>query len=195
MCSSDLAAAERAVPVREDLLGQLAELALRKRRAVVRPLQLGRERLAARAERMPTPAALLSPHAQRLDDLAERLRRGLVDRTQLARGDLQRTGGRLSLPLLTARAAQARGALDGLARLFVSLDPDRVLQRGYARITAPDGRTLVDRSAAAGEAALTIHFRDGALAATPQGAAAPARAPAKPKAPPRADSSAQGKLL
>ena len=189
------AAAERAVPVREDLLGQLAELALRQRRAVVRPLQLGRERLAARAERMPAPAALLSPHAQRLDELAERLRRGLTDRTQLARGDLQRIGGRLSLPLLTARAAQARGALDGLARLFVSLDPDRVLQRGYARITAPDGRTLVDRSAAAGEAALTIHFRDGALAATPLDAAAPARAPAKPRAPPQADSSAQGKLL
>ena len=189
------AAAERAVPVREDLLGQLAELGLRQRRAVVRPLQLGRERLAARAERMPAPTALLSPHAQRLDDAAERLRRGLTDRTHLARGDLQRTAGRLSLPLLTARVAQARGALDGLARLFFSLDPDRVLQRGYARITAADGRTLVDRSAAAGETTLSIRFRDGALDVAPLGSPAPVRAPAKPKAPPQVDPTAQGKLL
>ena len=61
------AAAEMAVPVREELRGQLAELGLRQRRAVVRPLNLGRERLAARAERLPAPQALLSPYAQRLD--------------------------------------------------------------------------------------------------------------------------------
>ena len=102
------AAAELAVPVRSELINQIGELALRKRRAVQRPLQLGRERLAARAERMPQPQTLLSPYAQRLDDQAERLRRGLTDRTQLARGDLQRVAGRLSLPLVTARTAPIR---------------------------------------------------------------------------------------
>ena len=85
------AAAEQAVPVRSELLNQLAELGLRKRIAVQRPLQLGRERLAARAERLPKPQALLSPYAQRLDGEAERLRRALADRTQLARGELQRS--------------------------------------------------------------------------------------------------------
>ena len=190
------AAAERAVPVREDLLGQLAELALRKRRAVVRPLQLGRERLAARAERLPAPAVLLGPHTQRLDDLAERLRRGLTERTQLARGELQRIGAGLSPPLLRARAEHARGRLVGLARVLQSLSPNTVLARGYARITARDGRTLIDRAKAADEAALTIHFRDGALDVAPAGApTAPIRAPAKPKAPPPADPGAQGKLL
>ncbi|MBX9644421.1 MAG: exodeoxyribonuclease VII large subunit [Novosphingobium sp.] len=187
------AAAEIAVPVREELVGQLAELALRKRRAVVRPLQLGRERLAARAERLPAPAALLSPHAQKLDELAERLRRGLVDRTQLARGELQRTAARLSLPLLKARTEQARGRLDGLARIFVSLDPKRVLARGYVQVTGADGRTLVSRVKAASEARLTLHFGDGALEVTPEGAAG--RAPQKPKAAPPTDPGAQGKLL
>jgi len=187
------AAAEIAVPVREELANQLAELALRKRRAVVRPLQLGRERLAARAERLPAPAALLSPHAQKLDELAERLRRGLVDRTQLARGELQRTAARLSLPLLKARTEQARGRLDGLARIFVSLDPKRVLARGYVQVTGADGRTLVSRVKAATEARLTLHFGDGALEVTPEGAAG--RAPQKPKAAPPADPGAQGKLL
>ncbi len=190
------AAAERAVPVREDLLSQLAELALRKRRAVVRPLQLGRERLAARAERLPTPAALLSPHVQRLDDLSERLRRGLTDRTQLARGDLQRIGAGLSPPLLRARAEQAKGRLEGLGRVLQSLSPNAVLVRGYARISARDGRTLIDRAAALQEAALTIHFRDGALDVAPAGPdTAPVRAPVKPRPGPAADPGAQGKLL
>ncbi|MCC6927220.1 exodeoxyribonuclease VII large subunit [Novosphingobium sp.] len=188
------AAAELAVPVRADLADQLAELALRKRRAVVRPLQLGRERLAARADRLPAPAALLSPHAQRLDELTDRLRRGLVDRTQLARGDLQRTAARLSLPLISARAEQARGRLDGLSRLFQSLDPNRVLQRGYVRVTGAGGRTLVDRVSAAQEAGLTLHFRDGELAVSP-GPGAPVRAAAKPKPAAPTDPGAQGKLL
>ncbi|WP_309621520.1 exodeoxyribonuclease VII large subunit [Novosphingobium sp.] len=190
------AAAELAVPVRSELINQIGELALRKRRAVQRPLQLGRERLAARAERMPQPQTLLSPYAQRLDDQAERLRRGLTDRTQLARGELQRVAGRLSLPLVTARAGQARGRLDGLARLFVSLDPDRVLQRGYVRVTDGAGRTVMSQGAAAGETALTLHFRDGALGVA-VGDAPPTspRNPPRPKSPPPGASEAQGKLL
>src|SRR5262249_24228283 len=59
------AAAEIAVPVREELRAQIMELALRKRRCVVRPLSLGRERLEARVQRLPRPEALLSPYSQR----------------------------------------------------------------------------------------------------------------------------------
>jgi len=188
------AAAELAVPVREELANQIAELALRKRRAVARPLQLGRERLAARAERLPAPAALLSPHSQRLDDLAERLRRGLSDRTLLARSDLQRTAARLSLPLIAARTAEARGRLDGAARLLHSLDPARVIQRGYVRVSTRAGRTLIDRAAAAQEEALTLHFRDGELVVS-TGGSAPARAAPRPKSPPASDPDVQGKLL
>ena len=102
----------------------------------------------------------------------------------------------LSPPLLRARAEQAKGRLDGLGRVLQSLNPNAVLVRGYARISARDGRTLIDRSSAANEAALTIHFRDGSLDVAPAGtAAAPVRAPAKPKAAPPADPGAQGKLL
>jgi len=188
------AAAELAVPVRSDLAIQLAELGLRKRRAVVRPLQLGRERLAVRVQRLPAPAALLSAHVQRLDDSAERLRRALAARTQLARGDLQRVAGRLSAPLLQARLGSARDRLSALVRLFRSLDPDSVLARGYARVTGAGGRTLVDRAAAAGEPALTVHFRDGGLDVIPAGAA-PVRLAPKLKASLPPDPGAQGKLL
>ena len=188
------AAAELAVPVRSDLAIQLAELGLRKRRAVVRPLQLGRERLAARVQRLPAPAALLSGHSQRLDDAAARLGRGLVQRTQLARGELQRIAGRLSAPLLQARAGAANERLAALVRLFRSLDPQKVLARGYARILSHDGRTLIDRSTAASEPALTVVFRDGGLEVVPAGSA-PTRGVPKPKAPPSSDPGAQGKLL
>ena len=186
------AAAEMAVPVRSELANQIAELTLRKRRAVMRPLQLGRERLAARAERLPAPATLLSPQAQRLDDLSERFRRALGDRTMLARADLQRVAGRLSLPLVTAQVQTARGRLDGLARLFVSLDPDKVLSRGYVRVSA-GGRTLTTKADAAREQALVLHFQDGELPVST--GAGTARAPVRSKPPAAPEDSPQGKLL
>ncbi len=184
------AAAEIAVPVREELLAQLIELTLRKRRSVVRPVALGRERLEARVQRLPRAEALLSPYAQRLDDLGERLRRGLGERIVFSRGALQRDSARLSAPLLVARLDRARDRLDAVVRLATSLDPLRVLQRGYAQIIGADGRTLVSRAAAVGEPALLIRFRDGELAVAPAQAAAP-RSPPKP----RPASPEQGKLL
>jgi exodeoxyribonuclease VII large subunit len=188
------AAAELAVPVREELRAQLIELGLRKRRAVARPVSLGRERLEARARHLPKPEALLAAQSQRLDDEGERLRRGLGERIGVARHDFQARAGRLSLPLLKARQARAaerlasvrlapavlaarivqeRGRLDALVRVAQSLDPDRILQRGYVRVTGADGRTLVSRGQAAGEAALSLHFRDGELAVVPLGAPTP----------------------
>lgn len=187
------AAAEIAVPVRSELGNQIAELGLRKRRAVLRPLQLGRERLAARAERLPAPQALLSPKAQQLDELSDRFRRALGDRTTLARGELQRVAGKLSLPLISARIQTARGKLEGLVRLFVSLDPDTVLARGYVRVSGPAGLTLTTRATAVRETALTLHFHDGELAVAP-GAAPPRPAP-RTKSAPGQDDGPQGKLL
>ncbi len=210
------AAAEMAVPVREELNGQLAELGLRQRRAAVRPLQLGRERLAARAERLPRAEALLSPYAQALDEVSDRLRRALKDRTVSARQALQADAARLSAPLLAARLERARdrlaaarlapalvtrridtarGQLAALARLAQSLNPDNVLERGYVRVTAPDGRTLTSRAAAAGEAALALHFRDGVLDVAPAGGDAPVRGAPRPKPAPRPAPPEQGKLL
>jgi len=188
------AAAEIAVPVREELAQQLAELGLRNRRAANRPLQLGRERLQTRAERLPKPQALFSPHAQRLDQAADRLRRGLVDRTHLARGSFERVGSRLSLPLLSARLDRAQERLAGLARLHASLNPDAVLQRGYVRVTAGDGATLTTRVAAASESTLVLHFRDGELTVAP-GDVPPPAAPSRSRPAPKTPPPEQGKLL
>ena len=203
------AAAELAVPVREDLQAQLLELGLRKRRAVMRPVGLGRERLEARARRLPRPEALLAGGVQRLDDQGERLRRGLGERIAVARVQLQRGAGGLSVPLLaarlerarerlagqrlganvlTTRLEQARSRLDALARVAQSLNPDTVLLRGYVRVTGPDGRTLVSRAQAADAPNLTLHFRDGELAVAPL----EGPVPAPPVSPPRRPASSLG---
>ena len=210
------AAAELAVPVREDLLATLAEYALRARRAVVRGAMLGRERLEVRARRLPAPPALLQPAAQRLGDAGERLKRGLSGRIVVAGSLLARPSGRLSLPLLAARLARGRERLVGArltpallatrqsaeqvrlqaaARMLASLNPDNVLARGYARVTGADGRTLVSRAAAAGEPALTLHFRDGTLGVVPGDAPPPPPPRAAPSRKPAADPSQQGDLF
>ncbi|PLK27263.1 exodeoxyribonuclease VII large subunit [Novosphingobium sp. TH158] len=210
------AAAELAVPVRSDLLNQLAELALRKRKAVMRPVQLGRERLEARGQRLPQPQALLALPSQQLDEAGEKLRRGLGDRIVLARQRLSESAGRLSTPLLMARrdraaerlaalrlspalvergVALARDRLTAMVRVMTSLNPDNVLARGYARVTGADGRTLTAAAAARKEARLALHFHDGVVAVAPGGAESPVPRPANPKpAQPKANPD-QPKLL
>ena len=201
------AAAEMAVPVRAELAAALADFEARKKRAILRPVQLGRERLQARADRLPKREALLEPHAQRLDDLAERLRRGLRDRAaqgrerlsnlRLAPAVLERNlreaqralaGQKLAPALVERPLAERRERLAALGRLAEQLHPDRPLARGYVRVTDAEGRTITDRAGAAREAALTLKFRDGDLDVSTGGAAAPStprRKPAKPGTAPK----------
>jgi len=193
------AAAEMAVPVRAELAAALADFEARKKRAILRPVQLGRERLQTRADRLPKREALLEPHAQRLDDLAERLRRGLRDRAaqgrerlsnlRLAPAVLERNlreaqralAGQKLAPVLVERPlAERRERLAALGRLAEQLHPDRPLARGYVRVTDAEGRTITDRAGAAKEAALTLKFRDGDLDVSTGGAAAPSTPRRKP---------------
>ncbi|MFT4027393.1 MAG: exodeoxyribonuclease VII large subunit [Novosphingobium sp.] len=210
------AAAEIAVPVREDLHAQLADLALRKRKCALRPVALGRERLEARAQRLPRPDAILAAKAQQLDDLAERLRRGLGERivrarialrgdaaqlsTGLLRERLRRAGDRLAAARLRPEPvlrhiAEARRRVEQLDRLRRQLDPKAPLQRGYVLVTGPDGHLVRGVGVAAASAALTLEFHDGMLEVAPRGAsppAPPARRPASSQKPPVPE---QGKLL
>ena len=136
---------------------------------------LGRERLDARLLRIPRPDTLVAAKAQKLDEAAERLRRALGDRATRGRQVLQDDRHRLSAPLLQANLRHARERLSALDRVMRSLDPDSVLQRGYARVTDAGGRTLTTAAAAGREPVLTVRFRDGALPVTP--GAAPKKRP------------------
>ncbi|WP_057882250.1 exodeoxyribonuclease VII large subunit [Tsuneonella troitsensis] len=178
------AAAEMAVPVRRELAATLADFALRKQRCALRPVELGRERLEARVKRLPRIEALLAPQAQKLDDLAGRLRQGLRDRAGQAREALARDRARLSPALLMHRLERGQDRLAATVRLMASLDPDAVLQRGYVRVTGADGRTLTDVAAARKEAVLSLRFRDGPLDVSPTDGAGQVKP--RPTAPKRA---------
>lgn len=199
------AAAEMAVPVRAELVATLADFAHRKQRCALRPVELGRERLEARVQRLPSAETLLQPQAQKLDDLAERLRRGLMDRASKGRerlGNLRLSpavltrnlrdaeralaGQRLAPAMVQRPLAERRERLAALQRVMRSLDPDSVLQRGYVRVTNSDGTTLTNRRVAAKEAGLTLKFRDGDLEVAPaNGKPTPKpRKPARRKATP-----------
>ena len=207
------AAAELAVPVRRELLGQLAELALRQGRAILRPVSLGQERLAARSQRLPRPEHLLQGQSQRLDELADRLRRALGDRATLGRERLgalrlspvvlqrhaREAAARLArvplAPALVLRPlAERRERIAALARLAQQLHPERPLARGYAMVLDSGGHALTSAAAALREPLLTVRFADGAVQAVPETAArANLRKPARPGT--AADSPGQPKLL
>ena len=155
----------------------------------------------ARVRLMPRPENLLAPQTQRLDDLGERLRRALGDRSAKGRERLAGAAARLSPALLTRSAAEAQRRLDrarlspalverplrhgadrlaALTRVMSQLHPEKPLERGYAIIRTAEGKALTTRAEAAGEAALVLQWRDGTMDAVPAGSA-PAPVPAKPR--------------
>ncbi len=197
------AAAEMAVPVRADLTLQLGDLGQRARRAAQAQLERNGERLEARARLLPKPESLYDRQAQRLDDAAERLKRGLAARASLAETALARASGGLRPARLTDRLARAGERLEALGRMARQLHPDRPLKLGYARVTGADGSTLTSRAASVKQALLHLHFDDGLLDVTPVDALEAATSSAKAAPNPRsaakrsqpAESSAQPKLL
>ncbi|MGE4322373.1 MAG: exodeoxyribonuclease VII large subunit [Sphingobium sp.] len=179
------AAAELAVPVRAELIATLVDMGLRSGRAVRRGVGQARERLDMQMRLMPARDMLLSPQRQRLDQLSDGLAGGLRHRVAAARIHLGQVGGALRPALLRQQLLRATDrldrlalrpdylarlhadratALDRMARLFVSLDPDRPLQRGFARVMA--GPALIaDTAGARAAGAVTLHFADGAVGA------------------------------
>jgi exodeoxyribonuclease VII large subunit len=182
------AAAEMAVPVRAEIAATLADLAHRKRRCALAPVQLGRERLTARAERLPSVQALLQPQGQRLDELGEALRRGLQARAASKREQLGAL--RLSPATLERSLREAAGKLGALGRLAEQCNPLRLLEKGYVQVTVPGGPTVTTRAAASAHGLLELHFADGVLPVTTNAARG-----AKPRPRPDAPATRQEDLF
>ncbi len=197
------AAAEMAVPVRLDLKERLAQQGLRMDASVRRTLQRATERLEAQRRLLPRPADLAAPWAQRADELAERLRRGLERRADGAKIAFAGTATRLSPALLRRRLAlghdrltalrlpsaqlqrhltDAQSRLDALARLAETLHPEAPLKRGFARVSDAEGRTIMTADAAKAAAQVAIRFADGSVDAV----VGTALRPKSPKSPPPA---------
>ena len=91
------AAAERAVPVRADLLAELASLNARQARGVARFFDERRTRLRSAARALPRPDEFLALVRQRFDTVAARLPQALRANVQHHRVDLAKISGRLSV--------------------------------------------------------------------------------------------------
>jgi exodeoxyribonuclease VII large subunit len=181
------AAAEIAVPNRLDLLagveGRRADLFGGLRRA----LELRAERWQALRARLTSPGALIRQHAQRLDDLWERVRaagRGRAERAAerllaarekllvlrpdrfhaLQRQRVGESAARLA-PALRRHLGALRERLEAQVGLLDSLSPLAVLRRGYGAVRHADGRPLRSVAEVQASAGIGVRLADGALEA------------------------------
>jgi exodeoxyribonuclease VII large subunit len=199
------AAAEIAVPVRAELLAQIAALAARQIGSWQRGMEVRRTELRAAARALPARDELLADPRQRLDTLAKRLPRVLHANAQLHRTHLTRAAARLTprlLKLRLARSSEIVVTLDQRGKLaqqnYLQRRADRVLAagqllaaysyhgvlaRGFALVRDGEGHPLRSAAAVTGRMRLDIEFSDGRVGATADGDSAPApTARAKPRA-------------
>lgn len=99
------------------------------------------QRLAAVAARLSRPQALLVQHSQWLDRLSSRLQSGVQSQLTRSRHRLDRQQDRLAFS--RGQQTQQRGErLERLALRLSSVDPHRVLERGYAWLSDENGQAL-----------------------------------------------------
>lgn len=178
------AAAEKAVPVRAELLAQAAETGLRLDAALRRFLRERGDRVCLLARALGDPARALQPLMQRLDERADRLQAAWAgyfrraqsrvaeaklrhprDLVRLAGQKLQAMAHRLE-SMGKERLLQADKRLDRLAAMLEALSPRAVMGRGYALVYGATG-ALVTRVAQMkkGEK-IRLELQDGARAAS-----------------------------
>jgi exodeoxyribonuclease VII large subunit len=201
------AAAEMAVPVRSELLAQIAALIARQIGSWQRGMDVRRTELRAATRALPARDELLADPRQRLDTLAKRLPRALHANAQLHRTHLTRAGARLTPRLLRLRlarsseivvAAAKRGKLArenylqrrwdrvrSAEQLLKAFSYQGVLARGFALVRDGEGHPLRSATAVTGAMKLEIEFSDGRVAAMADGEGKPRPAAAKSRSKPK----------
>ncbi|MEZ5827282.1 MAG: exodeoxyribonuclease VII large subunit [Hyphomicrobiales bacterium] len=181
------AAAERAVPVRSELVISVRSFGVRGGTTLRRTLESWRSRFAASARGLPRRESILALPRQRLDTASHKLGRALRANAAAHRTEFERTSSRLR-PHLVVRAAsdgrdklirfdrarsralhtlmdRAHRRLDNQAKLLSTLGYHNVLARGFTLVRAADGTMLRKASEVTPGAALDIEFADGHVGA------------------------------
>ncbi|MBI2713453.1 MAG: exodeoxyribonuclease VII large subunit [Rhizobiales bacterium] len=196
------AAAEMAVPVRAELMAQIAALTARRLACWQRGVEQHRKELYLLSRALPALDELLAVPRQRLDACAGRLPRALRANAQLHHTQLTRITARLLPRLLKLRLARSseivvalekRGKLArknymqrrwdrvrSAEQLLKAFSYQGVLARGFALVRDGDGHPLRSAAAVGNRMRLEIEFFDGRVGATADGEGAPQPA-AKPK--------------
>jgi exodeoxyribonuclease VII large subunit len=185
------AAAERAVPVRTDLVAEMSSLEARVRRAIARVLQERKLRLQSAGRAIPKPDELLAFARQKFDGLVSRLPKSLTSNVQRHGLSLARVSGRLSARPLQERIVERRRKIADLsgrsrrallqlltrrrdrfnaeAKLLQSMSYKSVLARGFAVVRDGAGKMLHSAASVKPAAKLSIEFADGKIAAKAEG--------------------------
>jgi exodeoxyribonuclease VII large subunit len=181
-------AAEMALPVRAELVSEIASLGGRMSKCLTRHVDKSRLELRSTAARLPRLDRLLQGPRQRLDMASQKFggslsrmvsrKRARFDqasgglrpvalRRELSakRMDIQRLAARLA-PAMGRRMKAAREGLLAQGRVLETLSYQRVLSRGFALVTKPDGALVRSAKAVSEGEALSLRFADGDVAAT-----------------------------
>jgi len=193
------AAAEMAVPVRLDLIGELNTKTARMTGGLSRLFTGHRQNLAGLGRGLPDPQDLLGAAAQRLDDRTERLRLAMTARFIATRQRLDLAASRLRPAVLAADVRRARDRLaDAEPRLVAAMARaldvkhdavdnfagrlathserhESLLARGYVVVRDAAERVLTDAVKVRPNAALELEFYDGKVSAIAGGSRRPVK--------------------
>ncbi|HVY83708.1 MAG TPA: exodeoxyribonuclease VII large subunit [Caulobacterales bacterium] len=212
-------AAEKAVPVRAELVERVSVLDGRLKGSLLRGMERRRTELRAASAKLPKLEALLQIPTQRFDRAAERLGLALVANVRAHQSQLDRVAARLRPQALSQDVARRREKLmqasarlkpaiartlesqrkhlDGTARMLESLSHRSVLARGFAMVQRPDGKLVRGAAELAAGDAVRLAFHDGEKEAVVSGGeaeSAPAPTPVRAK-PPTKPGGDQGSLF
>lgn len=180
------AAAEMSVPVRLELLTQIMDDGTRLFGAVNRLLSDRDQKLIGLARGLPNLRRLTETALQKLDDWSERLSISLRAGLERRYAKLTQLQARLPLPKAQLTLAETklrsesralktavRGAigradfrLSRSSAVLESCSYDRVLERGFALATTPEGRLIPSVKALKPGKGFTLQFRDGMAGVT-----------------------------
>ncbi|ODU61369.1 MAG: exodeoxyribonuclease VII large subunit [Comamonadaceae bacterium SCN 68-20] len=156
------AAAELVAQPRDLWLGTLQLLAQRLDDGVQRQIDLRHQRLDGAAQRLGRPSGSVARQELQLARLAQRMRHGVLLKTQRLAQAQQALQAQLPQTLQRSLAGQAQ-RLERAALRLELLDPRLVLQRGYALLADTEGRSVTSVAQAQPGAPLRATLADGVL--------------------------------
>ena len=174
------AAAEMAVPVRAELMSRVSDLDTRLRGGVAQRLDAATQLLRAAERGLLNPAEMVERRAQSVDLAVAGLERGLQRCLSAAEIRVTDLGARLRPPerqlaevgaelagldtrlhqQIEIQLDRRRVALASAARLLDANSFERVLERGFALVTTPEGAPVKRAAEAVDGAEVTIRFAD-----------------------------------
>ncbi|RAK64850.1 exodeoxyribonuclease VII large subunit [Phenylobacterium kunshanense] len=212
------AAAEMATPVLAELKALVSDLGARMHRCGGRVVEDRRTKVLHADRALRRVPDLVEMAAQRFGVVSGRLGAGLARNAAAHERELVRVASRLSPlllqrpqavqkdrldrltvrlePAMRRRLERLSERLDGLSKLYGSVDPDRPLQRGFARVARADGSIVHAGASLASGEPVAITFGDKVTRQAVidgSGGTPPAPKPVRPKT--KSDGPAQGDLF